>query len=131
MRTLLFLSVLSSTALAQGWHQRADDHRAKLAAERKQLGLDKKGQAFPTPEVKFIGATAGDGVLGVLCPGDKLKVTLDGVPPKSLVTATIDDVTVKEEAWAGARWSGVLTAKAGAAPRLFSLVAVPALAHAS
>lgn len=124
--TCFVVSVVASTSFAQGWQQRADEHRAQLAAERKKLGLDKKGQTFPTPEVRFVGAAASDEVLGVVCPGGKLEVTLDGVPPKSLVTANTDAVEVKDGRWAGSKWTGTLTGKAGTPPQLFSLVAVVA-----
>ncbi len=125
MRTLaLVVSLASLSAAAQGWEKRATEYRQKLDAERKKLGLDKKGQTFPTPEVKFVGTAAGDGLLGVLCPGEALVVTLDGVPPKSLVTANRDDVELSKETWAGNKWTGTLTAKKGAAPGAFSLVAV-------
>lgn len=128
MRHLALVAVLvvASTSLAQGWQKKASDFREQLTAERKKLGLDKPGQRFPTPEVKFVGAALDDGLLGVVCPGGSLKVTLDGVPPKSLVVSSTDEVDVKEGAWAGTKWTGTLTAKPHATPRTFSLVAVVA-----
>ncbi len=121
---LAAVSLLAITSAAQGWQKRADDFRVKVTDERKKLGLDKKAQVFPTPEVKFLGQALEDGTLGVICPGEALTVSLDGVPPKSLVTANIDDVEISKESWAGSKWTGTLTAKKTAAPRTFSLVAV-------
>jgi hypothetical protein len=124
-RTLaLAVSLVALSASAQEWQKRTDAFRQKLDAERKKLGLDKKPQNFPTPEVKFVGKAAEDGVLAVVCPGESLVVTLDGVPPKSLVTANVDEVEISKETWAGNKWTGTLTAKKAAPPRIFSLIAV-------
>lgn len=124
-RTLvLVVSLVAVTASAQEWQKRTDAFRTKLSAERKKLGLDKKAQTFPTPEVKFVGTAGQDGVLAVLCPTEPLVVTLDGVPPKSLVTANIDEVEITKETWSGNKWTGTLTAKKAAPPRIFSLIAV-------
>lgn len=113
--------LVASTAFAQSADEKLNAFAEQVRAERKRLGLDKKNQRFPTPEVKFVGAAAGDGVTGVVCPEQSLVVSLDGVPPKSLVLARSDDLQVSNESWAGNRWTGTLTARKGAAPQAFSL----------
>jgi hypothetical protein len=118
------LLLLAAPAFAQTPGQKIDAFRQKVMEERKKLGLDKKGERFGTPEVTFSGAAAGGGVNAVLCPGNTLVVKLKGIPPKSLVLPSTDEVEVQKESWAGTEWTGTLAAKKTPAPRTFSLLAV-------
>ena len=122
MRQLTCLLLLvSAVSFAQSSGPKLEAFREKVLAERKKLGLDKKEQKFPTPEVKFVGAALGEGVNAVVCPGESVVVNLDGIPPKSLVLSRSDAVEVSKESWAGNKWTGTLTAKKTAPPQSFVL----------
>ena len=121
MRSALALVLASSVALAQSSDKKLNEFANQVRAERKRLGLDKKNERFPTPEVKFAGTAAGDGLSGVVCPDQGLVVNLDGVPNKSLVLPRSDDLQVSKESWSGTRWTGTLTPRKGAAPQAFAL----------
>ena len=115
------LLLLSAVCLAQSSGPKLDAFREKVLAERKKLGLDKKNEKFPTPEVKFVGAALSEGVNTVVCPGQSVVVNLDGIPAKSLVLSRSDDIEVSRESWAGTKWTGTLTAKKTAGPHSFEL----------
>lgn len=115
------LLLVASSSLAQSSGKKLEAFREKVLAERKKLGLDKKDQKFPTPEVKFVGTAPGEGVNAVVCPGQSVVVNVDGIPPKSLVLSRSDAIEVSKESWAGTRWTGTLTAKKTAAPHTFTL----------
>lgn len=119
-RITLAVSLAASTTFAQSADQKLNAFAEQVRAERKKLGLDKKGERFPTPEVKFQGATGSDGA-GVVCPEGGLVVNLQGVPPKSLVLPRTDDLQVSQERWTGTTWTGTLTARKGAPPQAFAL----------
>ena len=115
------LALVSAVSFAQSAGPKLDAFRDKVLAERKKLGLDKKNEKFPTPEVKFLGTVQSEGVNAVVCPGASMVVNLDGIPPKSLVLSRSDDVEVSKESWAGPKWTGTLTAKKTAGPHSFVL----------
>jgi hypothetical protein len=115
------LALVSAVSFAQSAGPKLDAFRDKVLAERKKLGLDKKNEKFPTPEVKFLGTAVSEGVNMVVCPGASIVVNLEGIPAKSLVLSRSDDVEVSKESWAGTKWTGTLTAKKTAGPHSFVL----------
>jgi len=122
------MMVMASPAVAgSAWEKKVQDFRTQTQEQRKKLGL-KNDTKDPTPELAFaVGPPAATNGMVVLCPGEKVEVTLEtNLPAGSLFVATTDDVTISNEKFGSGTWAATLTAKATLLPRPFELQGVQA-----